>query len=268
MNVIITGSTQGIGLGMAKEFLKRDHNVLINGRTEDKCLLIAKALREQFPSRNILHFSCDVSDYAKVKAMFQYGLDQWNSVDIWVNNAGMDQKKVRPWEMDPESMDQIIGVNIKGVVNGTRAASAAMMNEGGFIYNMEGYGSNDMMGSFMSFYGMTKRALTYFTISAAKEAEGTALKIGRLSPGMVVTDLLLGSLPDEREKRKKSARLFHILADRVEDVTPFLVNSMLKNKKNNAHIAWLTGFKSIQTIYAAAYCTAQTAGIGNLVQDI
>ena len=240
MHIVITGSTQGIGLGLAKEFLKKGHDVLINGRNTEKTEAVCSRLNDRYPENTIIAYSCDVVSYPDVDKMYLYACEKFGSVDIWINNAGMDQKREYVWEQEPEMMHRIVDVNIKGVLNGTRVASERMRASGGFIYNMEGYGSNDMMGAKMSIYGMTKRALTYYTLSAAKEVSDTQVKICLLSPGMVVTDLLLSSLPEDPEKRKKSVKFFHILADRVEVVTAYLVEGMLKNQKNGIRIAWLT----------------------------
>ncbi len=240
MHIVITGSTRGLGQGLAVEFLNQGHDVLINGRDSKRVEEVKKSLDKRYPSNRILAYSCDVVDFSEVEKMYQYALTEFGSVDIWINNAGMDQNREHVWDYDPEHMNTIIDVNIKGVLNGTRVASERMKESGGFIYNMEGYGSNDMMSDKMSIYGMTKRAVTYFTLSAAKEVKDSQVKICLLSPGMVVTDLLLGSLPKDSEKREKSIRIFNILADTVADVATFLVDRIIKNKKNGVRIAWLT----------------------------
>jgi len=102
---------------------------------------------------------------------------------------------------------------------------------------MEGFGSDGMIRDKMTLYGTTKRAVRYFTQSMAKEASTSPVKIGTLSPGMVVTDFLLNSLKSNSKEADKAKEIFNILADHVDTVTPFLCKRILENNKNNAHIA-------------------------------
>lgn len=150
-------------------------------------------------------------------------------------------------------MNSIIDINIRGMVNGTRIACEKMKNQRGSIYNMEGFGSNNMKAPKMSFYGMTKRALTYFTESVAREMANTDVLIGRLSPGMVITELLLTQMPEKEIEKTRLYKIFNILGDRVETVTPWLVKKILNNKKNNARIAWLTNFKAFRRFAASPF---------------
>ncbi len=105
---------------------------------------------------------------------------------------------------------------------------------------MEGLGSDGRITPGLSIYGTSKRAMTYFTDAIVKENKDSQVKIGFLSPGMVVTDLLIGDMDRDKEKWQRQKRIFNILADRVETVTPFLVKQILWNTKHGAKIAWLT----------------------------
>lgn len=134
-------------------------------------------------------------------------------------------------------------------MNGSQVALKAMKKQGhGFIYNMEGFGSDGRVMSKMSIYGTSKQAITYFTKALAKECEGTPVKVGRLSPGMVVTDFMMASMPEDRVEALKMQNVYNLFGDRVEDVTAFLVEGMLKNTKNNANINWLTNTKVLQRV--------------------
>lgn len=104
---------------------------------------------------------------------------------------------------------------------------------------MDGFGSNGRHLDGMSIYGTSKRAVNHFTRALIKETSGTNVKVSHLSPGMVVTDLLIGDYetPEDLERAK---RIFNILADKVETVTPWLADQILANNKSGANIAWLT----------------------------
>ena len=116
---------------------------------------------------------------------------------------------------------------------------------GGVIYNMEGFGSNGMMTPGMSLYGASKYALTYFNKALLSETREGPVRICYLSPGIVVTDLLkrdMGSA--DRKDWERAKRVYNILADRVETVTPYLAEGILRDQKAGARVAWLTSGKA------------------------
>jgi short-subunit dehydrogenase len=91
--------------------------------------------------------------------------------------------------------------------------------------------------------GATKRAVTSLTDSLAKEVKATPVTGHHLSPGMVVTDLLTHDYtPEELAGAKK---IFNILADRVETVTPWLAAKVLAGAPNGGRVAWLTRSKAM-----------------------
>jgi NAD(P)-dependent dehydrogenase (short-subunit alcohol dehydrogenase family) len=105
----------------------------------------------------------------------------------------------------------------------------------------------------MSLYGTTKRAVRYFTRSIALELRATGVSIGLLSPGMVVTDLLLDPVLRDREVWQKARKIYNVLADRVATVAPFLARRILAGPKNGARIAWLTPAKALIRFLVAPF---------------
>ncbi|MDA3847032.1 MAG: SDR family NAD(P)-dependent oxidoreductase [Vallitaleaceae bacterium] len=243
-NVVVTGGSRGIGYGLAKHLLLAGCNVTICGRNEDRLKKAVTQLKEETKNESIYAVVCDVSDHDSLENLWHKATDYLGSIDIWINNAGMDQTRKHSYDMTREETDRIIDVNIKGVIFGTSIALSEMIKlGGGFIYNMEGFGSDGMMRPELTLYGTTKRALRYFTQSTAKEAKGTGVKVCRLSPGMVLTDFLYNGLPEDKEVARKTERIFAILADDAEDVTKYLVKKVLHNTKNDVLISWLTKAK-------------------------
>lgn len=112
---------------------------------------------------------------------------------------------------------------------------------------MEGLGSNDMIQVKTILYGTSKRALTYFTRALAKELEGTSVKAGRLSPGMMLTDFLTKTPDGEASpvlNDNKFKFIFNTLGDKPETVAKFFIPKMLSDTKNDSHIERLTTRKS------------------------
>ena len=123
--------------------------------------------------------------------------------------------------------------NLAGTMHGAKIALAGMQKQGsGHVFNMEGYGSDGSTQPGMSIYGSTKRAIRYFTAALAKETEGGSVKIGSLSPGIVVTDLLVDVYRDGDAKNWNASRwLFEIIADPVEPVAAWLAARVLSGPR-------------------------------------
>ena len=92
---------------------------------------------------------------------------------------------------------------------------------------MEGFGSGGQKQPGMATYGATKRAVTYLTEALVKETKDSNVKVGFLSPGIVATDLLVDDYDGQPEEFEKVKKIFNILGDRVETVTPWLAEQLL-----------------------------------------
>lgn len=243
-NVVITGSTRGIGLGMAREFLKRGHAVMISGRAPDKVGACVAALRQEFPGATIAGEACNVSDLPQVQALWDAAAAAFGKIDIWVNNAGRDCPKLPFFMVPPDDMKATITTNLIGLMNCNRVCMTGMYRQkGGWIWNMEGFGSNGAVRPTAAVYGSTKYAVRYFTKTMVKELAKTPVKVGYLSPGMVVTDMLVPPPENRGARWEQTKKILNVLADTVETVTPYLVEGMLNARENGAAVRWLTGGK-------------------------
>jgi short-subunit dehydrogenase len=233
-HVVITGSTRGIGYGLAREFLLTGCRVTISGQSQESVDRALQSLREKYPD-TVVGYAATADKRDDLEELWNYAQKKFGPIDIWINNAGIDQERKYFWELDEKSYDKIITTNLKGVMNGCHVAIHYMLKQGfGQIFNMEGFGSNGMMREKMTLYGTSKSALSYFTRSLAIEAKQTNIKVGTLSPGMVATDFLRKSLDNQNRK------IFNILGDKVEPVTKFLAAEVLNNQENDTKIQWLT----------------------------
>ena len=246
-NIVITGSTRGIGLCMAKEFLKANCNITISGRGNN----ILKELKKELGSfgNQILYVPCDVSKIDEVERLWRQSKEKWGSIDIWINNAGQNCPYEYCYETKSNYVDALIDTNINGMIYGSQIASKNMLAQGsGQIWNMEGLGSNGMIQERTILYGTSKRALRYFTRGLARELKGTPVMAGRLSPGMMLTDFITKSPDGEKSpviENKSFKFIFNALGDRPETVASFFIPRILTNTKNGALIAWLTNVKTM-----------------------
>jgi short-subunit dehydrogenase len=248
MNIVITGSTQGIGLGLAREFLRRGHDVMISSRRTHAVDQIVAELRGEWPGRKITGCACDVGVYADDQRLWDTSIAELGSVDIWVNNAGTETGAAMFFMQEPDSIAATIQTNLTGMMYCNQVAIKGMYNQpgGGKIFNMEGFGSNGMVRPAVSVYGSTKCALRHFTKSMVAELKGTPVKVCYLSPGIVITDLLVPP-PDQRGKGwEQSKKILNLLADTVETVTPFLVDGMLNATEGGTAVRWLTPRKILR----------------------
>jgi len=245
--LVVTGSTRGIGKGVAGELLRRGHHVVISGRSQ---AATSAAVAELQPlatgGASALGIACDVADGTQLQALWDGAVARFGRVDVWVNNAGLSHPRQRGGEMREADILAVEQTNLLGMMLATQVALRGMQAQGGgTIYNMEGFGSNGMMTPGMSLYGASKFALTYFNKALLAETGDGPVKVCYLSPGIVLTDLLkrdMGSNDPRDWERTK--RVYNILADRVETVTPFLAEGILREQRAGARVAWLTGGKA------------------------
>ena len=254
-NIVITGSTRGLGFSMATEFLRAGCNVTLSGRGE---MLAEAAQRELSPfEEKYIYFPCNVQEKESLQKLWDASLVRWGGIDIWINNAGQNTPHIFSWETDGTCTENIIKTNLIGMIYGSQIAAMGMLKQGhGAIYSMEGLGSNNMIQIKTILYGTTKHALTYFMKGLAKELEGTNVIAGRLSPGMVLTDFITKTpdgQPSELIANEQFRRTFNILADKPETVAKFLIPRILSNTKNDAQIAWLTNRKAAWRFMTAGF---------------
>ncbi len=254
-NVVITGSTRGLGLEMTKEFLKAGCNVTISGskpQSFDKAKEELKEFENQF-----IYIACNVRNIDDIKNLWIKSVEKWGRVDIWINNAGQNYPRESFWETPDKYIDAVVDTNIKGVMYGSKVAAENMLNQGhGQIWNMEGLGSNGMIIEQTILYGTSKCALTYFSEGLAKELKDSPVKIGRLSPGMMLTEFITKSPTGEISsvtQDKRFRRVFNTLGDKPETVAKFFVPRILNNTKQGAHLVWLTNLKSTKRFIMAAF---------------
>ncbi len=241
MNIVITGSTKGIGLGMAREFLLRSHDVVISSRRPDAVERVVAELKAAAPDRRVVGCACDVTDYGQVETLWDMAADSLGSVDIWINNAGRDATKVPFFMLPREEIPETVNTNMIGMMYCNHVAIPKMYKQGhGTIFNMEGFGSNGQVRVGAAVYGSTKYALRYFTECMALELKDTPVKMCYLSPGIVITDMLIP--PPERRGRgwEEAKKTLNLLADTVETVTPYLVEGILNVQKSGEAVRWLT----------------------------
>jgi NAD(P)-dependent dehydrogenase (short-subunit alcohol dehydrogenase family) len=179
---IVTGGTSGIGEGIAKAFVTEGANVVIVGRREEE----GRALEKQIGVRFV---RADVANEADVEAMVGRTLEWFGRLDCLVNNAGIPSPMISITETDAAAVDQVLAVNVRGVILGVKHAARVMLRDGsGSIINI-GSVAGHRGGLSAHVYSAAKGAVSAFTRSAAAELGEKGIRVNCISPGAIVTGI-------------------------------------------------------------------------------
>ena len=216
--------------------------MVVSGRSQANVEKVVAELEQQFGSAPVAGAACDITELRQLQGLWYHACARFGSVDIWINNAGIDIPHKPLWEADAADLKRIVDTNLTGILLANKVAMTGMKVQGhGQIWNMEGFGSNGMSQAGLAPYGATKRAVNYLNTALRKDTVGTGIQICTLGPGIVLTDMLLRGLDTSAPEWPRIRRMFNILADKVETVTPWLVDGVLKADRDGARVMWLTG---------------------------
>ncbi|MFK7986946.1 MAG: SDR family oxidoreductase [Sandaracinaceae bacterium] len=236
-HVVVTGGTRGFGFGLVEAFVARGCRVTLCGRSERS----VQAALSRLPA-GVCGVVADVQRYADVVQLYDAAVAEHGPVDLFINNAGTSNAQQDFVDLTPESIDRVVGVNLLGTMHGCRVALERMREAGrGHVFLMEGFGSDGRVQPGMAPYGATKRAIRYLTRALVRETKGGPVKVSRLSPGIVVTDLLLDVYRHGDPANFARQRwLFEVIADPVEPVARWMADRILAGPRHGAFVAWMT----------------------------
>jgi 3-oxoacyl-[acyl-carrier protein] reductase len=197
---LVTGSTRGIGRGIAQLLSDSGANVAIVGRDHAKAEIVATTLK------NARGFGCDVSDAAAVAALVEDVEKSFGAVDILVNNAGITRDNLL-MRLKDDDWDAVLDANLKAAFVAIRAASRGMMKRRwGRIINIASVvGLIGNKGQ--SNYAASKAGLIGLTKSVAKELSSRNILANVVAPGFIETDMTAAMTVDARETLSKQIPL-------------------------------------------------------------
>ena len=236
LNVVITGSTKGIGKALAKKYYLQGANVIINSRSTQSILSVYNELYDEKKENLLYGIVADISDNSNVNFFVSCCFNKIENIDLWINNAATCTYKRQCFEkFNKTDIDTIIDTNLKGTIYCCHNLLPLMKK--GHIINVIGAGSNGLHTNGYSIYGSTKAAIQQFTHTLVKENKNNEIGIHLLSPGMVNTDLIMSNL-DEDPKLKKIVSFLcvepeHAANDIIKKIDKQILNSNKKHVKIN-----------------------------------
>jgi 3-hydroxybutyrate dehydrogenase len=196
----VTGSTSGIGLGMARAYAAQGANIVLNGFGKPEDIEAARSGIESTFGVRAIHSNADMTKPAEIEGFVKLAEETFGSLDILVNNAGM--QFVSPIEDFPvEKWDLILALNLSSAFHTMRAAIPGMKQRGwGRIINTAS--AHSMVASpFKSAYVAAKHGLVGLSKAAALELATHGITVNCISPGYVWTPLVESQIPDTMKAR-------------------------------------------------------------------
>ena len=184
---VITGGTTGIGKEIALELAKNGYNIAINYRNETDTM---NDLKQEIESNNVkcIFVRADVSNFEETENMVKEIINEFEKIDVLVNNAGITQDGLI-MRMKKESFDQVVNINLGGTFNVTRNVVPYMVKQrSGRIINVSsvvGIAGN----AGQSNYAASKAGIIGLTKSLAKELSSRGILVNAIAPGFIETKM-------------------------------------------------------------------------------
>ncbi len=197
---LVTGSTSGIGLGIATRLAAEGANIVLNGFGERaEVERIAAELKAKHRVA-VIYDAADMTKPSAIAAMLAAAIEKFGAVDVLVNNAGIQH--VAPVDEFPiDKWDAIIAINLSSAFHTVRAALPAMKSRRwGRIVNIAS--AHALVASpFKSAYVAAKHGIAGFTKTVALEVAEQGITVNAICPGYVLTPLVEKQIPDTAKAR-------------------------------------------------------------------
>ena len=226
---LVTGGAQGLGAAMAAGLAAHGAHTVVVDVVEDAVLETASQLQAAAPNVKVFGWQCDVADRAEVDKTVSGVLEEFNRIDILINNAGT-HCRATPVDFDSEEFNKVFAVNIMGCYYMAGAVGQVMIQQrSGSIINVSALGGGLVgLGRGGSVYGMTKGALVALTRDLAAEWGKYNIRVNSIAPGWMKTPI---TMPLQNDPIKSSKVIERVPlrrwgeADDVAGVAVFLASN-------------------------------------------
>jgi 3-oxoacyl-[acyl-carrier protein] reductase len=184
---VVTGAGRGIGAAIAKRLAELGAVALVCGRTREPLAATARNITQAGGKAEI--FVCDVSSLSSVEGLVQFVEKTFGRTDILVNNAGIGGFSSPLHELPPQSWDQILNTNLRGVYYCIRGFAPSMIRaRSGHIINISSLAGKNALPNGAA-YSASKWGLNGLTYSVAEELRSHNIRVSVICPGSTHTDL-------------------------------------------------------------------------------
>lgn len=186
--VVVTGSSSGIGRAIAREFASRNANVVVNSRSQERADDAADEIADETGS--VVPIEADVTDADSLQSLVDRTVSEFDSLDVWVNNAGINIRGPAE-EMSLDDWQRVIDVNLTGSFIGAKLAGKRMIEQGtgGSIINV-----SSMMGeqgqTGRTPYNTSKGGVNNLTRCLAIEWAEHDIQVNAIAPGYIRTEMV------------------------------------------------------------------------------
>lgn len=231
-NVVITGSSSGIGLLIANQCAERGAHLVLLARRLDKLEKIQKEIQKQY-SVSVHVYKLDVSDTSEIKRVFTKIIAELGRIDILVNNAGYGLFRAAH-EAEMDQVKGMFNVNVIGLIACTSMVLPIMMNQkSGHIINIASQ-AGKIATPKSSVYSATKHAVLGYTNSLRMELSDFQIKVTAVNPGPIGTDFF--TIADESGTYAKSVQRYIL---KPEYVAKKVVDAMLTSTREINLPRWM-----------------------------
>lgn len=184
--VLITGATSGIGLACAKKFAEDGYRVIVTARSEEKLNRVIESLKQY--DTPVYGLTFDVRDRKEVDKSLTALPDEWKTIDVLINNAGLALGLEPEYEGDFNDWDTMIDTNIKGLLTMTRLIVPDMVKRNsGMVINI-GSVAGDAAYTGGNVYCATKAAVKVISDGLRIDVAGSSVRVTNIKPGLVETN--------------------------------------------------------------------------------
>ena len=197
--ILITGASSGIGEGCARKFASQGARIILNSRSTEKLESLAQDLKEKY-NADCYVMPFDVCDRDSAAAALKALPEEWQSIDVLINNAGLAIGVDKEHEGNPDEWDVMIDTNIKALLLMTRLVVPGMVERGrGHIINI-GSIAGDAAYPGGSVYCATKAAVKALSDGLRIDLVDTPLRVTNIKPGLVETNFSVVRFRGDKEK--------------------------------------------------------------------
>jgi 3-hydroxy acid dehydrogenase / malonic semialdehyde reductase len=222
--ILITGASAGFGKATAELFAANGWNIIITGRRKVRLELLERQLREKYDV-NVLSLVFDVRNNADVKTVFSNLPENWNEIDVLINNAGLAAGLSSIQEGAVDDWEQMIDTNVKGLLYVTRAVAPLMQaRKKGHIVNIGSIAGKEVYAN-GNVYCATKHAVDALTKAMRIDLLQHNIKVSQIAPGMAETEFSLVRFKgDEQRAKSVYAGLQPLTAEDIAETIFWVVN--------------------------------------------